>query len=212
MGGMSEDDRNADNPLARSFPNDLTGYFLISGTDLNDPNFYRTVVLIVEHNSDGAFGLVVNRQSDVRLGSLLGELEDSPAHDILVQIGGPLQQEYLFVLHGELPGYELSEHATYPAKGVVFEPATEPLVQYLSTAWAALPADQRPPLRVYAGYSGWGPGQLETELQQDAWFVHPAGAAIVFHPNPDSGWKDALGEKGAFYRIVADTGYMPSMN
>ncbi len=209
---MSKEDRSADNPSGRWFPENLAGYFLISSTDLNDPNFYRTVVLIVEHNSDGAFGLVVNRQSDVRLGTLLNELENSAAQDILVQIGGPLQQEYLFVLHAELPGYLTSEHATRPAEGVVFEPATEPLVEYLGSAWAGLPAVQRPPLRIYAGYSGWGPGQLETELQQDAWFVHPASAGIVFHPNPDAGWKDALGEKGAFYRIVADTGYMPSMN
>ncbi len=198
--------------MGQPFPKNLTGYFLISSTDLSDPNFYRTVVLIVEHNEDGAFGLVVNRQSDVRLGNLLAELEDTAAQDVLVQIGGPLQQEYLFVLHGAFPGYEISEHATYPAEGVVFEPATEPLVSYLTTDWAGLPAAQRPPLRVYAGYSGWGPGQLENELQQEAWFVHPASAGIVFHPNPEAGWKDALGEKGAFYRIVADTGYMPSMN
>ena len=83
------------------FPRFLTGHFLISSVHLVDPNFYRTVVLLVQHAEDGAFGLVVNRSSDRTLSSVIpeaGEGLDAPLY-----IGGPVQQDYLFALHGGLP-------------------------------------------------------------------------------------------------------------
>jgi putative transcriptional regulator len=196
----------------RNHPEFLGGYFLISEVELMDPNFFRTVVLLVSHDDEGAFGLVVNRKSDVALKDLVEGVEDTVAGDLPIFIGGPVQQEYLFVVHSGLPEAVSSGHESKAAEGVIFEPATERLIGYLNDEWSVLPDDDRPRIHLYAGYSGWGGGQLERELGEEAWLVLKASGDIVFHQNPEQGWKDALSRKGPFYRIVAETGFKPSMN
>lgn len=194
-------------------PADLSGYFLIAETELQDPNFFRTVVLIISHNEEGAFGLVLNRRSEVVLGEIVESFEESAIHDLPVFVGGPVQQNYLFVVHSGIPDQYTSEHAEFPAEGVVFEPSFQHVADFLeSSAYAEIPESDQPVIRLYAGYSGWGPGQLEEELEEGAWLIHPADAEIVFHENPEEGWRDALSSKGSFYRIVAQTGFKPSMN
>ena len=199
-------------PARQQIPESLEGYFLISETDLMDPNFFRTVVLITDHNDKGAFGLVVNRRSTAQLYEVLPGFSENDAGAIPVYVGGPVQQEYLFVLHSGLPENTQSQHAETPAPGVVFEPATEPLVTWLQNDWTSIPPDDRPRLHLFAGYSGWGPGQLEDEIRHGAWYVHKATADIVFHAEPEQGWKEALSRKGEIYRIIAETGYRPSIN
>lgn len=194
------------------YPQDLTGHFLISETELRDPNFFQTVVLIVTHNEDGAFGLVVNRPSEANLGDLLDEFEEAPGAEIPVYVGGPVQQEYLFVLHSGLPDDEASEVASTPVPGVIFEPSFDIVGAYLQAKWEKVPADDRPKIHLFAGYAGWGPGQLEEELALGSWVTHPASADIVFTANPEKGWRQALREKGSIYWVVAETGYKPSMN
>ena len=198
-------------PEKSSF-NFLKGYFLISEADLMDPNFYRTVVLMVEHNSEGAFGLVVNRKSQATLSDIVEGFEETPAGLIPVYLGGPVQQEYLFTLHSGIPGYMASEHAAEPVGGVLFEPVTNSLVSYLETEWPAIPPDEWPKIHVFAGYSGWGPGQLERELKEKSWVTHKASPDIVFYSNPEKGWAEALGKKGGLYKIIGETGFKPSMN
>ncbi len=193
-------------------PESLEGYFIISEVELMDPNFFRTVVLIVTHNEDGAFGLVVTRRSEATLGDLVTGVEDTPAAGIPIYVGGPVQQEFLFVLHAGLPEGVTSEHASMPADGVVFEPVTEQFVTYLVTEWSVMEESDRPRVHLYAGYSGWGAGQLENEIEEGAWVHHKASADIVFHPNPAEGWRHALRKKGGLYQIVAETGFKPSMN
>lgn len=195
-------------------PRWLAGYFLISDTDLRDPNFFRTVVLLTEHNEEGAFGLVVNRVSSETLGGVLPEdtLGESSAGDIPVYIGGPVQQEYLFVLHSGLPMEDGAGVVTRPTDGVLFQPVTEATVSYFAHDWDSIDASDRPTVRIYGGYSGWGPGQLESELQAGAWIVHRATKEIVFHPAPEKSWADAMSKKGPLYRIIAQTGFKPSMN
>ena len=203
----------------------LTGYFLISGLNLSDPNFFRTVVLMVQHNEDGAFGLVVNRPAEHTLGSILPKLEGGEALDIPVYIGGPVQQDFLFVLHSGFPGQtDNAEEAAglsqtvsgpevmQPVPGVIFEPATHGLIRYLMEEWDHTPLEDRPKIRLYAGYSGWAANQLERELREHAWFTHQANQEIVFHPKPEAAWKEALSEKGEYFRFVADTEYIPSVN
>ena len=193
----------------------LSGHFLISGLGLYDPNFFRTVVLLVQHNQDGAFGLVVNRPAKHTLGTILPQMADKEAKDIPVYVGGPVQQDFLFVLHQEaLPdtSYKYSPAATQPVPGLIFEPATHDLLRYLAEEWDKTEAGSRPIIRMYAGYSGWAGGQLERELREHAWFTHQANADIVFHPNPETAWEAALSEKGEYYKFVANTGYIPSVN
>lgn len=209
---MSENDASFSGDNRHELPKSLEGYFLISEVELMDPNFYRTVVLLVKHDEEGAFGLVVNRRSNVTLGELVDGFETSEARELPIHVGGPVQQEFLFALHSGFPDQLQSEHASTPTDGVVFEPVTESVVEYLKNEWVTLPKETRPKIHLFAGYSGWGAGQLEGELKESAWVILPASSDIVFYPNPAEGWRQALSRKGAFYKIVAETGFKPSMN
>ncbi len=210
---MSEIWRHGDEDLHSpedDLPRFLTGHFLISSVHLVDPNFYRTVVLLVQHGTDGAFGLVVNRSSERTLSSVLPDVGDGV--DIPLYIGGPVQQDYLFILHGGLPPKVQSEAAASPAPGVFFEPATKGLIAYFAEDWISLSKKEKPKLRMFAGYSGWGPGQLEREIREHSWFILRAREDLVFQSDPEGIWRDALSKKGKYYRFVAETGSMPSVN
>ena len=193
-------------------PATLEGYFLVSETELVDPNFHRTVVLLVNHNEEGAFGLVVNRPADITLGDIIAEFESEPLGELETFIGGPVEQHYLFTLHSGLPETAVSQYALHPAEGIVFEPVFHAMEDYLRSEYSSLDDARKPHVNFYLGYAGWGPGQLESELQQNAWLVIPATPEIVFHPDPAEGWNAALTRKGGLYQIIAQTGFKPSIN
>jgi putative transcriptional regulator len=194
-------------------PRWLGGHFLVSDFDLVDPNFHQSVVLMIDHDEEGAFGLVVNRPSPFTLGEVVEGMDDSPASSIPVYVGGPVQQNALFVLHEESPGSPGTDDAPdQPVEGVAFEPATQSLLDWLKGEWADLPEADRPAVRFYVGYSGWASGQLEGELVADAWVVLKATREIVFHPDPAKAWTDALARTGPLYQIILQTGFKPSMN
>jgi putative transcriptional regulator len=194
-------------------PRWLGGHFLVSDFDLVDPNFHRAVVLMIDHDEEGAFGLVVNRPSPFTLGEVVEGLDGSPASSIPVYVGGPVQQNALFVLHEEPRADGGAEDAAeQPVEGVSFEPATQPLMDWLKGEWGDLPEAERPAVRVYVGYSGWSSGQLEGELEADAWVVLRATREIVFHPDPQNAWAEALARTGPLYQIILLTGFKPSMN
>lgn len=198
--------------MADDEPKWLTGSFLISDANLSDPNFHRSVVLMISHDEEGAFGLVINRRLDATLSDAIPEFEDTEAGALPIHEGGPVQRDYLFVIHSGFPSEVRSEHAIDPIEHVTFEPAFRAISHYLREPWAAMEPNQRPPIRLYAGYSGWEAGQLEEELELGAWIVRPGAAKHVFSDDPDEGWREALGELGGIHRIVAETGYKPSMN
>jgi putative transcriptional regulator len=193
-------------------PASLDGYFLISETELMDPNFHRTVVLIISHNEEGAFGLVLNRPADATLGDLIEELDGTPAGEAPLFVGGPVEQHYLFTLHTGLPEEATSEYASHPAEGVVFEPVFQTLEEFLLTEWETPTAESSPEMNFYLGYAGWSAGQLEREIEEDAWLVIPADSGIVFHHDPSAGWNAALEKKGGIYQIISKTGFKPSLN
>lgn len=188
----------------------LAGQFLISESDLMDPNFYCTVVLMVSHDPSGAFGLVINRPSTAAIEDIFPQFENHPAGHIPVFIGGPVEQEYLFLVqHGlEL----LPEGSILITDDIYFVPNVRPVLDYIHESWASLPHDRRPLLRFFAGYSGWGAGQVETELSLESWVTHQASSDIIFNPKPESGWRKALQKKGGLYWIMGETGSKPSMN
>ena len=194
-------------------PENLTGFFLIAETELQDPNFFRTVVLILHHNEEGAFGLVVNRESEVTAGEVIEGVEQSAVAELRMFVGGPVQQNYVFALHSGIPQRYHSDHVESPCEGVYFEPSFQHIIDFMNSEdYVTLAQTERPRIRVFAGYSGWGAGQLERELEEDAWLIHPARSELVFDLESAEGWKKALSQKGGFYRIVAETGYKPSMN
>jgi putative transcriptional regulator len=190
----------------------LEGHFLISEADLMDPNFHRTVILLVQHDSDGAFGLVLNRQLDVSLGEVVPDFEGTGAGTMPLYYGGPVQPQYVFCLHSGFPEEIIDKSCSSPVQHVVFQPFIETVSDYLKNTWSDLKEGERPPIHLYAGYSGWAPDQLEEELARGSWVVRPAAAKHIFHPNPDEGWSEALAELGGIHRIIAETGFKPSMN
>lgn len=155
---------------------------------LLDPNFRRAVVLLLHHDQDFTFGLVLNRPSDISSESLcasLGVEWNGPA-DVLVDWGGPVQPNTGWVLVGRGCG-ELDE-CTEVSDELRFAGSMETL-----RLVAADPPDE---LRIFLGYAGWGAGQLETELAQGAWLVAPLSVRTVFQVEPEEMWAHVLRELG----------------
>jgi putative transcriptional regulator len=154
----------------------LAGSFLIARPVLKDPSFLQTVVLLLQHGAGGAFGLVVNRQAEV---------EGLP---FPVFIGGPCEAQGLLMLHAQREWVEESGDAAKPevAPGVFMGDA-----ECLSRATHAEPG-QSFRFRVFKGYAGWGPSQLEGELASGAWAVVPATADVLFDTGVEELWSNLL--------------------
>jgi putative transcriptional regulator len=177
----------------------LRGRLLISSGGLYDPNFRHTVVLVGEHNSDGALGIVLNRALNVTVQKALPTLSDLvPPGELLFQ-GGPVQPEGP-VLLAELKQPELADILVFGSVGFLVGEVSADVGPNILRA------------RVFAGYSGWGPGQLEAEMAIDSWIIDPAQEDDVFTDAPDLLWSRVLERKGPEYRRVSRMPYDPSMN
>ena len=153
---------------------DLTNHFLIAMPAMNDPFFSKALIYIAEHNEQGALGLIVNRPLDLTLASLLERidisLEVSAVGKFPVLFGGPVQTERGFVLHCPIGEWQ-STLAVTPDLGLT---SSRDVLESLAT-------EARPvQIAVALGYSGWGAGQLEHELAENAWLTVPADARIIF--------------------------------
>jgi putative transcriptional regulator len=178
----------------------LRGQLLIAGPSLEDPSFRRTVVLVGEHGEEGAMGVVLNRPSPVTVGEAAEPLADVAGEDELVHVGGPVQPEAIVVLAdfvdpalagvlvfgsvGFLPGEVVASEGLGGLRGV----------------------------RVFAGYAGWGSGQLESELAEGAWIVEPARPEDVFTDDPDRLWSDVLRRRGGHDAVLALLPSDPRLN
>ena len=174
----------------------LQGQLLISSPLLHDPNFRRTVVLMTHHDDEGAMGLVLSRPSEIRVADAVPDLADLPGADELVYVGGPVQPEAVVVL---------IEHESEPELPIVGNVAFMPAGAELDELDAAR-------TRVFAGYSGWGAGQLEDELEESSWIVVPAVTDDVFAPDPDELWRTVLHRKGGKFALIATMPYDPKLN
>jgi putative transcriptional regulator len=177
----------------------LRGQLLIASPSLLDPNFRRAVVLVTEHSDDGAAGLVLNRPSPAEVAEVVPVLEPLVDDGDPVWVGGPVQPEAVLVL-GEFPD---PEDAAVPLFGSLGFPSLEE-------------PDDVVPLttrrRVFAGYAGWGAGQLEDELDRDDWILEPAQPDDAFTDAPEELWRDVLRRKGGVYELVARMPEDPSLN
>jgi putative transcriptional regulator len=177
----------------------LRGQLLVASPQLGDPNFARTVVLITEHNDEGAMGIVLNRPSTATVSDAAPELEAIVEADEDVYVGGPVQPASVIVLaEWETPdeGVPVFGRVGFVAAG------TDPD----ELAEAAKRA------RLFAGFAGWSPGQLESELERDDWILEPAQPEDVFAADPESLWSDVLERKGGQYALVARMPLDPSLN
>jgi putative transcriptional regulator len=177
----------------------LRGHLLVASPALIDPNFRGTVVLITEHTDDGAAGLVLNRPSLVEVAAAVPQLEELVDEDEQVWVGGPVQPEAVLVL-GEF--LDPDEAAVPLFESLGFPSLEEPE--------EIVPATTR--RRVFAGYAGWGAGQLEEEVANEDWILEPALADDAFTEEPDDLWRDVLRRKGGIYELVARMPDDPSLN
>jgi putative transcriptional regulator len=150
----------------------LEGHLLVASPQLLDPNFARSLVLLVEHNQGGAFGVVVNRPAGKTLQELWREVGSAPCHSRQpVYLGGPVPGP-LVSLHTKRALAEME-----PAPGVFFAAKKQHLDQ--------LVLSEEPAYKIFLGHAGWGAGQLEAELAQGAWRSLPATAEYVFSTADD---------------------------
>ena len=156
------------------------GKFLVASRDLGDPNFAKTVILVVHYKADeGAVGLVVNRATDVPISRVFQDLKEAKSRTDPVYVGGPVELNTVMAL---LKSSIKPESATRVFNGVY-------LISNKDLLKATLASGAEPGVfHAYVGYAGWGAGQLEHEVDLGAWHIMPADAATVFHSDPDSVW------------------------
>ncbi|MDQ5832785.1 MAG: YqgE/AlgH family protein [Actinomycetota bacterium] len=171
----------------------LRGQLLIAAPALHD-YFRRTVVLVIEHTTDGAMGVVLNRESETLVADAVPQLAELATEEELVRIGGPVSPQSVVAL-GEFAD---------PAE------AGTPVVGSLGTIDPDAENSSLRRIRVFAGYTGWAPGQLDDELEQEAWVVTPAQAGDAFADGDI--WSEALRRKGGNYRLLSTMPADPSLN
>jgi putative transcriptional regulator len=176
------------------------GRLLISEPFLPDPNFERTVVLLCEHNEEGSFGFVINKPSILKLSEVMEDIRQ----DDVVFVGGPVQQDTLHFLHRNTN----IENAVKICGDIYWGGDFENLMTHLDTA-KLKPSD----LRFYLGYSGWGPGQLESELEDDSWIVcNFVTDELLFDTEPTEIWKKALDSMGGRFSMYSNYPVDPRLN
>ncbi len=178
----------------------LARHLLIASPSLLDPNFHRTVVLIAHHDEQGAMGVVLNRPTTTTIGEALPDVEEIVGPEEAVFAGGPVATEGVMIL-AELSDPSLAALRVDDDLGFIAVEADD----------GAIAAATRR-ARVFAGHAGWGPGQLEAELEEEAWFVEPARHEDAFTTAPEELWSTVLRRKGGSYALVARTPLDPSMN
>ena len=182
-------------------PQDLTGKLLIAMPGMGDPRFEHTVVFLCAHSNEGAMGLIVNKRvPEIALDDLLAQLEIATgdgSHGHAVHFGGPVEGARGFVLHsGDAPDYPGTLQVD---KGFAMTATRDILVDIAR-------GDGPDNTLAALGYSGWGPGQLENELRQNAWLTVDADTAIVFDPDDRSKWVRALKSLGIDPLVLSSDG------
>jgi putative transcriptional regulator len=178
---------------------------LVSVPTLGDPNFFRSVVFVIEHTEDGALGLVLNQPTDSGVDEVLDAWAPYAAPPAVAFVGGPVQT------HEAVIGLAR-------VRQVAGSDAWQPLLGPVGTVDLARdPLDAHPELdavRLFAGYSGWGPGQLDGELEVGGWFVVDALPDDLLTPDPDGLWRTVLRRQGGDVAVSANypLGEGPALN
>ena len=174
------------------------GKLLIAGADLFDPNFRRAILLIADHDEEGAVGVILNRPSDVTVEEAAPELGHLVGPDEALYLGGPVQpRAAVVVAEFDDPG-----RASLLAFGSVG----------FLTAGAPESMDGIRRARVFAGYAGWGPGQLDAEMEQGSWLTEDALADDVFSSEPEQLWTTVVRRKGHAFQLLTTMPFDPSTN
>jgi putative transcriptional regulator len=178
----------------------LKSQLLIAAPTLLDPNFRRAVVLLLEHTDEGAVGVVLNRPSETSVSRAVPDLSLVVADEEPVFIGGPVSPGSVIAL------------AEYRDPLIVEAPICGSIAPVEFGTEPDELAEQVTRARAFAGYAGWGAGQLESEIEEEAWFTQPALPGDVFSTEPKRLWAHALERMGAQYRLLARMPDDPRMN
>jgi len=164
------------------------GRLLVATPPLDDPNFDRTVIYVLEHHDEGALGVVVNRPTDESLGEPLDRWADLQARPAAVFHGGPVERDALIALALSDRPVDTATDELAPVSGRVSSAdlSTDP----------AFVAGRVTAVRIFRGYAGWGPGQLEGEIEAGAWLVLDAEPGDIFDGQPDVLWRTVLERQG----------------
>jgi len=180
----------------------LTNQFLIAMPNLLDPNFFHSVTYICEHNKNGAMGIVINQPVDLTLGELISQIGMHPSSTHMmgqsVYRGGPVDTERGFVLHKPLGAWE----STLPITEEIGISTSNDIVQAI--------AEGRGPEQclVALGYAGWGAGQLEQEMVDNAWLSGPSDSRIIFETKVEQRWEAAAKLLGVdINQMTGDSGH-----
>ncbi len=187
-------------------PQSLRGRCLVAAPHLRDPNFFKSVVLIIEHGDHGAMGLVVNRPSTIVVSNALARHFELPDVEDLVYVGGPVEPAALLVLHNadDLAG---EEREIVP--GVFIggsAEAFEEVVRRLAAHDAELQC------RIFSGCAGWSPGQLEGEIARGDWYLLPAEHSVAFGDDPYDLYNRLLQRVFEQHRLLPDVQGDPQWN
>lgn len=169
------------------------GTFLISTPDIESGLFFRSVVLLCEHNPTGSFGLVVNKSLDLELPEEIINLHNLANTRVKVRAGGPVQTNQMMLLHSCL---DISQQTLQICDGVYLGGD----LQFLQEA---ITDENGPDIHLCFGYAGWGTGQLEREFLDGHWFLCPATARHVFDIVPEKLWQTLLREMGGKYTTLS---------
>lgn len=177
------------------------GRLLISEPFLPDPNFERTVVLLCEHNEEGSFGFVLNKPSILKVNEVMENMTDL---DNEVYVGGPVQQDTLHFIHR----HTVLENAVEIVDRIFWGGAFENLMLLYESRQIS-----GKDIRFFLGYSGWGPGQLESELEQDSWIVCDyVTDQLLFDTGSDIMWRKALENMGGRFSVYSNYPVDPRLN
>jgi putative transcriptional regulator len=183
-------------------PEFLTNNFLIAMPAMKDPNFGQTVTYICQHNPEGALGIVINRTINLTVGDVLDQMEidREPSHqtDAPVHYGGPVQIERGFILHEEIGNWD----STLQISNLTGLTTSRDILEAI--------AHNTGPERVLLalGYAGWGEGQLEREISENAWLHWPADNDLIFSAPVEQRWSQAAGLLGVDLSLLStDAGH-----
>lgn len=175
----------------------FSGHLLIAMPNLMDKNFHHTVTLICEHNNEGALGIIINRSGDLRLGEIFDQMalqpKDPHLKDMPVYIGGPVSPERGFVLHKPIKGWD----ATIKITDEIGVTTSRDILNSM--------AEGSGPERslIALGYAGWGAGQLEKEMSENAWLSVPLDEQILFDLPSERRWEAAATLLGVDLRLLS---------